>query len=57
MNTDDPASDFLRRLDGREIDRCFLEEFRKLSPHHRAKVCEALGKKSEKFRHQIEESE
>jgi len=52
---DDPASEFLRRLDGREIDRSFLEELRKLSPHHRAEVCEALGKKSEKFRQQLEE--
>ena len=51
MKSDDlsPVTNFLRRLDDGELTEGFVQELRKLAPHHRREVCEALVKRSEDF--------
>jgi len=47
MSHDDPAEDFLRRLDAGEIDDRFQDELTRLSLIHRAIVCDMLVERSE----------
>jgi hypothetical protein len=46
----DPAKDFLRRLDSGEIDRHFAAALEKLSTQHLAEVCEELVKRSTRMK-------